>query len=61
MAKRDRKRRKWKKSCCDKPLKKACKACPRRRPGGPLVAHGRTPEREDGDGPECPLAAWRLA
>ena len=61
MAKRDRKRRKWKKHCCDKPLRKACKACPRRRPGVPLSAHSRSAERGAEDGPACPLAAWRLA
>jgi hypothetical protein len=61
MAKRDRKRRKSKKRCCDKPLKKACKSCPRRRPGGSLDAHSRAPEPEEPDAPACPLAAWRLA
>jgi len=60
MGKRDRKRRKWKKRCCEKPLRKACKACPRRRPGGPLDALPRSPADQD-ESPACPLSTWRLA
>jgi hypothetical protein len=60
MAKRDRERRKWKKRCCEKPLHKACKACPRRRSGGRLDARQRAAVDED-ELPACPLSAWRLA
>lgn len=43
---RSGKKRKWKKQCCDKPLRKACKRCPRRREGaetGPRDRSERLP------------------
>jgi len=62
MAKRDRKGRRWKQRCCDKPPRRACKACPRRRPGGVPEPRGRSSRRdEETPEPGCPLAAWRLA
>jgi len=59
MSKRDRKRGKRKKRCCDKPLRKACKACPRRRPGGQLGRQARQ-EGSEAEAAGCPLAAVGL-
>ena len=55
MAGKDRERR-WKRTCCDKPLRKACKRCPRRRPSSAATPHRSSrAQPPDVDLPNCPF------